>query len=109
MAYNPETAARVLELLAGIEALDEKKMFGGVAYLIHGNMVCGVIGDQLMVRVGPAEYERALSQPHAAVFDFTGRPMKGWVSVSPEGTREPEELRSWVNRGLSYARSLPPK
>ena len=85
MAYDEGLAARVTEALGGQDGLVEKKMFGGIGYLVHGNMACGVNRNDLIIRVGPAAYEEALAHPHTDVFDMTGRPMKGWIVVRPEG------------------------
>jgi len=109
MAYDEVLAERVRRALAGRNDLSEKKMFGGVAFMLHGNMSCGVEKDQLMVRVGPERYEEALAQPHARPMDFTGRPMRGMVYVTPEGCRTDEALKRWVEQGLNFAASLPPK
>jgi len=82
-------------------------MFGGLAFLLRGHMVCGVVGDALMVRVGPAQYEAALGRSHVREMDFTGRPLKGFVFVGPPGIRSARQLESWVERGLAFVRSLP--
>lgn len=84
-------------------------MFGGLGFMVHGNMACGILNDALMVRVGPERHDEALAKPHVYVFDMTGRPMKGWVVVSPEGLRTPEALKGWVDEGVSFATSLPEK
>jgi len=89
--------------------LVEKKMFGGVGFLLNGNMACGVNKDDLIVRVGPDRYEQTVIQPHARPFDFTGRPMKGWVMVSPDGVSADGDLQNWVNQGITFAKSLPAK
>jgi TfoX/Sxy family transcriptional regulator of competence genes len=109
MAYDKALAQRIRELLAGTPDLIEKKMFGGVGFLLRGNMACGVNQDRLIVRVGPERYEEALAYPQAAPFDMTGRPMKGWVFVHPEGTQSNDELRAWVQQGIDFALTLPPK
>ena len=109
MAYDEQLAARVRSALDGQKGLGERKMFGGLAFMVHGNMVCGVEGDRLMVRVGPDRYEEALSRPHAAPMDFTGRPMKGFVFVVPTGTSTETALKTWVQMGVQFALSLPPK
>jgi TfoX N-terminal domain len=109
MAFDEELRDRIRERLASEDAVTEKQMFGGVAFLLAGNMAVGVRGDDLMVRVGPDAADEALDQPHARVFDMTGRPMKGWVLVAPEGTGTDGELAEWVGHGVSFARSLPPK
>jgi hypothetical protein len=84
-------------------------MFGGVAFLLDGKMFCGVIRDQLVVRVGPERNDEALRQPHARPMDFTGRPMKGYVYVTPAGHRAGAALRNWVQWGADFASTLPPK
>ena len=109
MAYDDILAARTRALLSGLEGFDEKKMFGGVGYLLNGNMACGVHKEYLIVRVGPERYEEALADPHANVFDLTGRPMKGWISVVPEGVETDPDLSIWVQRGVEFAQTLPPK
>jgi len=84
-------------------------MFGGIAFMINGNMCCGVSREDLMLRVGAADYEAALSQPHARPMDFTGRPMKSMVFVGPAATKEGKSLAAWVDRACAFASSLPPK
>ena len=84
-------------------------MFGGVGFMLQGNMACGVNGADLIVRVGPERYESALAEPHTKLFDMTGRPMKGWVVVIPEGYEANGDLKAWVQRGVAYAMSLPAK
>ena len=109
MAYDEELAARVREALAGRDAIAEKKMFGGLSFMLGGNMCCGVVKEDLMVRVGADGYEEALSQPHVRPMDFTGRPLGGMVYVEPAGYATDEELAQWVRRGADFAASLPPK
>lgn len=109
MAYDEKLADRVRGALKRRRGISEKKMFGGLAFLVNGHMACGVIGDELMVRVGPDAYDEALQKPGAREMDFTGRPMKGMVYVRPRGIRPASKLEAWVEQGLSYARSLPPK
>ena len=109
MAYNEDTASRVRELLAAEPGASEKKMFGGLSFLISGNMACGVLTDDLVVRVGPDAHNDAMTQPHVRPMDFTGRPMKGMVYVGAAGFESPDDLKGWVDRGLRFARSLPPK
>jgi TfoX/Sxy family transcriptional regulator of competence genes len=109
MAFDERVAARVREVLAKQSGVVEKRMFSGLAFLHHRHMCCGVVGDELMVRVGPAAYEEAVSQPHARQMDFTGRPMVGFVFVGPGGLASDSELETWVTRGLEFASSLPPK
>ncbi len=101
---------RAREALDARGPVTEKKMFGGHCFLLSGNMVCGVTGDgTLMVRVGKDAYEAALAEPHAREMDFTGRPMRGMVFVGPEGYATDDGLGAWLERGLAYARTLPPK
>ena len=109
MAYDGELAERVRKALAGREGFTERKMFGGISFMLRGNMCCGVEKDQLMVRVGPERYEEALARPHARPMDFTGRPMRGMVYVGPGGCDSDEALAAWVKRGADFAASLPPK
>ena len=109
MAYDEELAERVRRALSGRKGISEKKMFGGIAFMLGGNMFCGIVKDQLMVRVGPERYDDALSRPHAHPMDFTGRAMRGMVYVTHEGTATGEGLKSWLEQGLGFAASLPAK
>ncbi len=109
MAYDEGLAQRVRELLEEKPEFNEKKMFGGVCYLLNGNMACGVLNKDLIIRVGPEKYEDSLKLPHTRKFDITGRPMKGWVMVSYEGHESDEDLFEWVQRGINFTFSLPPK
>ncbi len=109
MAYNEELAARIRTSLEGHPGVTERKMFGGIAFLIHGNMCCGVANDDLMVRVGPGSHEASLALPHARPMDFTGRPMKGFVFVGPGGINDDGALSGWIDRGVTFAQSLPKK
>ena len=109
MAYDEILTARVREALEDVPVLVEKKMFGGVGFLVHGNMACGVNQEYLIVRVGPLKYEEALKKPHVSVFDMTGRPMTGWVKVAPTGFAREEELKAWVSQGVDFALTLPAK
>lgn len=109
MAHDERLAQRVRDHLQHHPGYSERKMFGGVGYMLHGNMACGVNGDQLIVRVGKENYLRALENPHAVEFDLTGRPMAGWVSVQPEGLKSEAALTDWIRRGLIFALTLPPK
>lgn len=109
MAYDETLAARARETLGGVPSLVEKKMFGGIGYMVLGNMACGVHGNNLIVRVGPENYEAALTEPHTRPFDLTGRPMRGWVYVEPAGCQAKDDLRAWVQRGVDFSLSLPAK
>jgi hypothetical protein len=109
MVYNEGLAQRVRDLLAEHQGVSEKRMFGGVAFLLNGNMFVGINQDNLMVRVGPEAYEALISEPHAREMDFTGKPMRGFVYVGPEGLESDVGLRRWIEHGLAYASSLPSK
>jgi TfoX N-terminal domain len=109
MAYDEGLATRVRDVLGDRPGLAEKKMFGGLAFLLHGNMACGVRGDDLIVRVAAEVADAAQVEPGTRPFDLTGRPMKGWLLVDPDGHAEDEDLRRWVDRGVAYASSLPAK
>jgi hypothetical protein len=109
MAYDEGLASRVREMLGDQSGLAEKRMFGGLAFLVHGNMACGVRGEDLIVRLAADAVESVQAQPGVRPFDLTGRPMKGWLLVAADGHAEDDDLRRWVNRGVAYAASLPPK
>src|SRR5687768_10314701 len=109
MAYDEGLAERIRGLLEDRGKVSERRMFGGLAFLMRGHMTVGIVKDELMVRVGPESYDRVLSEPHARAMDFTGRPMKGLVFVSPEGVDSDTDLERWVERGVGYAASLPAK
>ncbi len=109
MAYDEGLAQRIREALGEPPGLVEKKMFGGVGFMVQGNMACGVNKDDLIVRVGAEQYEEALTKPHTRPFDMTGRSMKGWVMVSSEGYESDDALKDWVQRGVEFALSLPAK
>jgi len=109
MAYDEGLAQRVRELLEEKPDFLEKKMFGGVCFLLNGNMVCGIINEDLIVRVGPEKYESSLKLRHVRKFDITGKAMKGWVMVSYEGHESDKNLLNWIRQGVSYVQSLPEK
>ena len=109
MAYDEGVAERLRDVYESLGGADEKRMFGGIAFMVEGHMSCGVVNDTLMVRVGPDQYESALARPHASEMDFTGRPMKGFVYVAPEGFEDDEDLASWVEASLAFVHTLPPK
>jgi TfoX/Sxy family transcriptional regulator of competence genes len=110
MAYDEDLANRIRELVDDEDGLTEKKMFGGLAFLIAGNMAVAASGKGgLMVRVDPAETDALVAKPHAKPFEMRGREMQGWLRVDDEGVRTKRQLAPWVRRGVSYARSLPPK
>ena len=110
MAYDEDLAHRIRELIAAEDGLTEKRMFGGLAFLIGGNMAVAASGQGgLMVRVDPKETDALAAKPHAGPFEMRGRPMQGWLRVDTEGVRTKRQLEPWVKRGVTYARSLPAK
>lgn len=109
MAYSLELADRIRVALRRRRHVVEKKMFGGVGFLLGGNLCCAVWKDSLILRLGPDQYDDALAEDHVHLFDITGRPMMGWVMVDPEGIVDHESLSEWLNRAYHFCRSLPPK
>jgi TfoX/Sxy family transcriptional regulator of competence genes len=109
MAYDEALADRVRERIAAHSEVTERKMFGGLAFMISGNMACGVIGEDLIVRLGEEDGPKALEEPGVREFDFTGKPMKTTVYVGPEATADDDDLTGWVDAGAAYAESLPAK
>lgn len=109
MAYDETVAQRLRAELGTLPGLTEKKMFGGICFLLGGNMVCGVLGDDLIIRVSAAQHATALAQTCARVFDFSGKPMAGWVMVAPVGYASAEDLARWVKLAVAFAGSLPAK
>ena len=110
MAYDEDLANRIRELIAAEPGVTEKKMFGGLAFLVGGNMSVGCSGQGgLMVRIDPEETDALVAKPHARPFEMRGRAMQGWLRVDDEGVRTKRQLEPWVRRGVAYARSLPPK
>ena len=107
MAYDERLDARITEVVADWGAT-KKRMFGGTCHLLHGNMLCGVNKDRLIVRLGEKAGPAALEEPHTKQMDITGRPMKGWVIVSPKGYAG-EALRDWLDRARTFVSALPPK
>jgi TfoX/Sxy family transcriptional regulator of competence genes len=108
VAYDEELADRVRIVLADEPGLTERKMFGGLAFMLNGNMACGIVKDELMLRLGAEGADAALEEPHVRQMDFTGRPMTGMVYVEPAGLDD-AGLRRWVGQAAGFARSLPPK
>ncbi len=108
MAYNLKLAERIRSELSGIPFV-EKKMFGGVGFLLNGNMACGVNKDNLIVRVDPEKDTALLKKPHARPFDMTGRPMKGWLVVEADGVKTDKQLNTWIKEGVEFASTLPAK
>lgn len=109
MAFDEKLAGRIRAIFTGRKDASEKKMFGGIAFMLNGNMCCGVINDLLMARVGADRYEAALSLPHTRPMDFTGKPMKGYVYVEPEGYRQDVDLKIWIDRCVDFVSTLPGK
>src|SRR5579859_3501435 len=106
MAFDEALAERIRQALARRKGVEEKKMFGGVGFLLHGNMLVGVWKDSLIVRLGPDEGDEALKEPHVSEFDITGRPMRNWVL---ECLQEDEQLKGWIQRTLKFVKALPAK
>lgn len=109
MAFDESLAARIRIALARKKGIEEKKMFGGLGFLLHGNMLVGVWKNSMIVRLGPDEHEAALREPHVGEFDITGRPMKGWVMVAAEGVVEEDAVKKWVQRAVKFVGKLPAK
>ena len=110
MVFDEGLALRIREIMNDTgQPYEEKNMFGGKSFMLGGNVACGVIGENMCVRVGPEGNEEALTQPFARPFDFTGKAMSGWIYVSPDGLAEKDELSAWVKRGVDFASSLPAK
>jgi TfoX/Sxy family transcriptional regulator of competence genes len=108
MAYSEQLANRVREQLSSREDVDERPMFGGLTFMVGGHMCCGVHGDELIVRLHPDDEGAALAHPHARPMDFTARPMRGFVTIAPEGMKGPA-LRRWVTLAVAHAETQPPK
>jgi hypothetical protein len=110
VAYDEELAERLRELLAAEDGVTEKKMFGGLAFLVNGHMAVAASGQGgLLARSDPARADEALEREHAEPMVMRGRPMEGWIRVAPEGVAGKRDLRWWVDRGVGYVRTLPPK
>jgi TfoX/Sxy family transcriptional regulator of competence genes len=108
MAYDENLGERVREILLGEPGLSERKMFGGLAFMLDGHMCCGIVGNELMLRLGAAGAEKALEQAYVRPMDFTGRPMTGMVYIAPKGLSG-QALNHWLDQAVAFARSLPPK
>jgi hypothetical protein len=109
MAFDEDLAARTRDALSRRRGVEEKKMFGGLCFLLHGNLLVGVWKDSLIARLGPEQGEGALLEPHVRPFDVTGRPMRNWVLVEPEGVEDDGQLRVWVDRAATFVSTLPKK
>jgi TfoX/Sxy family transcriptional regulator of competence genes len=109
MAYDEGVAERIREIFIDHSNVIEKKMFGGIAFMLSGHMCCGVVNDTLMARVGAEQYEKSLKKTHARKMDFTGKPLKGFIYVEPEGFESDEDIQYWVNLCERFVSTLPPK
>jgi hypothetical protein len=109
MAFDETLAARIRDALARKRGVEEKKIFSSIGYLLNGNMLVGVWRNSLIVRLGADKYDDALLEPHVRKFNPTGRPMKGWVLVGPEGIENDEQLTAWIGRAMKFVRTLPAK
>jgi TfoX/Sxy family transcriptional regulator of competence genes len=109
MPYNAEIDARIMNVIGDWNGIERKKMFGGTCHLLHGNMLCGVYKDYLILRLGEEKFKSALKSQFAKPFDITGRPMKGWVMVEQNGFAKEEDLMDWLNRAKEFVSTLPPK
>ena len=108
MAYNEKLAEWIRTQFGDIPFV-EKKMFGGIGFLVHGNMACGVYKEDMIVRVGLDNYEKFLKKKHTKVFDITGRAMRGWLMIEPDGCKTTKQLNTWIKEGVEFALTLPPK
>jgi TfoX/Sxy family transcriptional regulator of competence genes len=106
MAFNEALAERIRKALARKKGVEEKKMFGGIGFLLNGNLLVGVWKDSLIARLGDHQGEEALLKPHVREFDITGRPMKGWVLVGPEGVEDDGQVKSWIQRAMKFVGKL---
>ena len=109
MPYDTKLAEKIRKIVQRRANVTEREQFGGVGFLYHGNVAVGVIGRDLLVRVGPDQDAVALKSPHTRPFALTGRPSKGWILVAPQGSKSAAGLRKWVELGLAFAKTLPAK
>ena len=109
MAFSEALVQRVRDILSLLAGSEEKKLFGGIAFMVNGNMTVGVIQDNLIARVGLENYEAALGKPGADLFQPTGKPMAGWVAIAPDGHQNDEDLKSWITLALEFVKTLPAK
>ena len=109
MAFDETLAARIRDALSRKKGVEEKKMFGCVCFMLDGNGLAGAWKDRLIARLGPDEGEAALREPHVRAFDITGRPMRNWVAVEPEGVEDDEALKDWIQRAMKFVGKLPAK
>lgn len=109
MAYDETLAGRIRDAIAAKPGIVEKKMFGGVGFLLNGNMLVGVWNDSLIARVGPEASYEALQKPHVRPMDITGKPMKGWLMIEPDGIDKDAQLKSWIQLAIQFVSTLPAK
>lgn len=109
MAAKEELASRIRKVLAKQRGVTEQAMFGGICFMIRGHMCCGTLKQNLVVRLGPERYEHALAKPHVRPMNFTGRPLRGFVFVGPQGTHTQRALAYWIEQGIAYVQTLPAK
>ena len=109
MTLDEGLAQRIRDQISDLAGYEEKRMFGGIGFLLRGNMACGVNKENLIIRVGPDYYQEALSKPNAKIFDMTGRPMTGWIVVTEAGYQKDAGFQEWVDRGVAFALTLPAK
>ena len=109
MAFSESLAARIRDALARRRNIEEKKMFGCICFFLNGNALAGVWKDRLIARLGPDESEASLREPHVRAFDITGRSMRNWVAVEPEGVEDDEQLTIWIEQAMNFVRTLPTK
>ena len=109
MAYDETLAGRIRNVVSEVPEIIEKKMFGGIGFLVKGNMACGVHGSEFIVRIGAAKYGEAIQKPNTKPFDLTGKSMSGWLVVLPEGIEKDESFRFWIQQSIEFAHTLPEK
>ncbi len=109
MPYSEELAERMRAIIGPRDGVSERKMFGGIAWLVNGNMAIGTLGEDMMVRLAHDDADAALAEPHVGPMEFTGRPMRGFLTVRSAGIGEDADLARWIDAGAAYAASLPPK
>jgi TfoX/Sxy family transcriptional regulator of competence genes len=109
MAFDEQLAARIRSALSDLDGVTERKMFGGIVFMLRGNMACGVIGEALLVRLGEEGADAALEEPHTRIMDFTGRPSRTVIYVDPPGVATDAQLAAWIRRAVAFADALPPK
>jgi hypothetical protein len=109
VAFSESLAGRIRDALAPKKNIEEKKMFGGVGFQLNGNMLVGVWKTSLIVRLGPDAYDDAMQEPHVRAFDITGKPMKGWLMVEPDGIENDDQLADWIERAMKFVKGLPKK